>query len=389
MKRALRSRRWQLSDWLVEAQKRIRPAVRGTPLVIEPLSDGFRVRGDITATLRSGSTSCDWQTRADGVLLNCRVVLEPGSAITLPFVIAAGDAASPAAYRAALDDADSYAAWLSSAFEHPDPVLHSLYVTSLNVALSVYKETPSGFRGFWAGPGYAYPPRIYFRDGYWTAINVLPYRPDWVRNHLLTLATGIHGDGSCPSGVIDLTILPFGDQDQDGAADWLPNHQDSPAYFVLLVHDYLAWTGDTSILYEQVPDGRTLLACAQACLNRLVANPAKDYAPNDWTDNVLRSEWVTYDLALLYGALQAGAAIGRRMGDTTSAATYAQDAHHIRTLLHIHCWDEIKGCYLDYRRTGDMGGRAYVEDHLALDTLLALRFGAASPERAERVLAAV
>ncbi|MBN1679305.1 MAG: hypothetical protein JW966_03380, partial [Anaerolineae bacterium] len=38
--------------------------------------------------------------------------------------------------------------------------------------------------------------------------------------------------------------------------------------------------------------------------------------------------------------------------------------------------------------TGDYGGRAFVEGHLALDTLLALRYGAAPPDCADQTLTA-
>jgi glycogen debranching enzyme len=387
-KRALGARRWSVLNPIGEAQKRLTSASGRRRVTVEPLRDGFRARGDITATLRAGEAPLEWQAQPNGALIQFRVVIEPGATYTLPVVIAAGETVELEDAQAALAEADEYAAWLTTAFEHDDSLLRSMAAASLNVALAMYKELPSGFAGLWAGPGYAFPPRIYFRDGYWTALSVLPYRPEWVRNHLLTLATGIHPDGECPSGVIDLSILPFEDQEVPGAADWLSNHHDSPAFYVLLLHEYVAWTGDTAILRERVPDGRTLWECAQGCLNRLIASPAKERAPNDWTDNVLRSEWVTYDLALLYGALNAAAEIAREIGESDTAAAYAQDAHQIGELIQIHGWDEAKGYYVDYRRTGDAGGQPFVEDHLALDTLLVLRFGAAPQERADRVIVA-
>lgn len=389
-RRALGSRRWSVLNPIGEAQKRIGSRPRRSPIEIEPVGcDSFRVRGDITALLRGGDVPDRWSMDGDRLYIEYRAVIKPGQTVTLPVLLAAGDSAETLDVNAMLDDADGYAAWLSSAFEHDDPVLRSMFAAGLNAALSMYKELPSGFKGLWAGPGYAYPPRIYFRDSYWTALNVLPYKPGWVRDHLLLLATGVHVDGVCPSGVIDISILPLLDQEEDGAGDWLPDHQDSPAYFVLLLFAYLAWTGDTGLLRETVPDGRSLWTCAQVCLNRLVASPAKERAPNDWADNVLRSEWVTYDLALLCGALEAASAIGRFIGDTNAAGTYAQDARHISDLLQIHAWDEARGFYIDYRRTGDLEGEPFVEDHLALDTLMAVRFGAAPPERADRVLDAV
>jgi hypothetical protein len=383
---ALGDWRWSVLDRIEKAQKRFRPEARRKPDEVELLHNGLRARGDITATLRASDGPATIELHLNGATLHYRAVIEPGETYTLPFEVTAGDGADPAMYHVALADADEYAGWLVSAFEHAEPVLRSLYVACLNVATAMYKELPSGFAGLWAGPGYAYPPRIYFRDGYWTALAILPYRPEWVRAHLVVLATGVHADGVCPSGVIDLAILPFEDQDEEGATDWLPDHQDSPAYFVLLLYEYLAWTGDMSLLQERLDDGRTIWACAQGCLNRLTANPAKEHAPNDWTDNVLRSEWVTYDLALLVGALNAGAEIARNIGESDTASSYARDAYQIGQLIQIHAWDDVQGYYIDYRRTGDYGGQPFVETHLALDTLLALRFDAAPPERAEQVL---
>ena len=113
----------------------------------------------------------------------------------------------------------------------------------------------------------------------------MPYRPEWVRAHLLTLATGVHPDGTCPSGVIDPTVLPFEDQAEEGASDWLPDHQDSPAYFVLLLHEYLAWTGDTALLNEHLDDG-VRCGTRPGLPQRLLVQAAKDRAPNDWADNV-------------------------------------------------------------------------------------------------------
>lgn len=385
---ALGTRRWNVLNWVGELQKRPTPAATRPP-EITALNDGFVARGDATATLRAGAVAAQWQMNGGAISAQYRGLVPAHGSYTLPFVIAAGDGAQPSGYRAAFEDADAYGRWLAACFEHDDALLRSLYAASLNTALSAYKELPSGFAGLWAGPGYTYPPRTYFRDSYWTALPILPYRPEWVRTSLLTLASGVHQDGRCPSGVIDQTILPFEDQEQDGAADWLPDHQDSPAYFVLLLHDYLAWTGDRDVLDERVPDGRTVWACAHDCLNRLIASPAKDRAPNDWADNVLRNEWVTYDLALLHGALLAASAIARAVGDPDTAATYMHDARHIAELLQIHLWDEARGTLADYRRTGDLGGEPFLEDHLTLDSLLAIRFGAVGEAQAARILAAV
>ncbi len=382
--RLLGYRRWRVLDWIGNAQKRLR-AQPGGNLRVTTLHDGVQVQGDITATLRAGVPLQAVTPHDGGARLRWRVTLRPGETLSVPVIVATGPEADadPGRVDAIRADADAYAVWLSGAFECADPLLRSLYVAALNVVLAMYKELPSGFAGLWAGPGYAFPPRIYFRDSYWTALNVLPYRPEWVRRHLLSLAEGVHADGTCPSGVIDRAILPFEDQDTPGAADWLPDHHDSPAFFVLLLHDYVLWTGDMALLDQRVEDGRTLWACARAALRHLTHNPGKAHAPNDWADNVLRSEWVTYDLGLLVGALHAAADLARLRGDDSVAATYAQDARQVARLLDVHTWDAERGYYIDYRRTRRP---AYAETHLALDTLVALRYAAAPPERAESVL---
>lgn len=391
----LRSWRWALLDRVGEAQKRMRSNWQRQPVNLELLADGVRARGDVGAVLRAGSAPVRRGVRVNTTALSFQAEVAPGAVYRLPLVVAAGTAVETLGRRAVhvvadsvLEQAVTFGAWLSSTFEHRDPVLRSMYLAGLNAAIAMYKELPGGFAGLWAGPGYAFPPRVYFRDSYWTALPLLPYRPDWVRRHLMVLATGIHPDGACPSGVIDRSVLRFEDQNEPGASDWLPDHQDSPAFFVLLVYEYLRWTGETSLLRERIGDGRSIWQCVQACLNRLVASPQKEYAPNDWADNVLRSEWVAYDLALLVGALHAAADLARHTGDVSAATAYRHDARHIMQLLRIHCWDADQGHFIDYRRTGNLGGRPFVEPHLALDSLLALRFDAADEAQATAMLAA-
>lgn len=388
-RRTLGRRRWAILDTIGNAQKRLKPGASRQPVTVDVHRQGLRVRGDIGGGLWAGDTPAAVTPHPNGATLQFRAVLPPGARHTLPLVVGAGELPEASAYRQALTDADAYAAWLSETFEHDDPLLRSMFVACLNNTIANYKELPSGFAGLWAGPAYAFPPRLYFRDSYWAALPLLPYRPEWVRKQLFNLATGVHADGTCPSGVIDPAALPLEDQGEPSATDWMSDHQDSPAFFVLLLHDYVAWTGDNAVFHERLDDGRTLWECAQACLNRLTANPAKPRAPNDWTNNVLRSDWVTYDLALSVGALKAGAALAQHLSEANTAASYTQDAQQIAELLQIHNWDDERGYYVDYRRTGENGTPAFVEDHLALDTVLALRFDAAPPERAERVLEAM
>ena len=101
----------------------------------------------------------------------------------------------------------------------------------------MYKEV-GRFKGFIAGIVYQSPARTYYRDGYWTAISILKYRPDMVRNQILTLAAGINKDGKCPSAV------------KSNFKNWWGNHYDSPSFFAILLYDYVRLTGDLGIFTE-------------------------------------------------------------------------------------------------------------------------------------------
>ncbi|MCX7851386.1 MAG: GH116 family glycosyl hydrolase, partial [Caldilineales bacterium] len=278
----------------------------------------------------------------------------------------------------ALASAEAYARWLQDQAACREPLLRSLIVAGMNGAISTFKTFDGDFAGFLAGPDYAYPPRLYFRDGYWTAQVLLSLRPDLVRQHLLSLAQGVHADGECPSGVFvpgTLGRMPQGTR-PDKARDWLPAHIDSPAFFVLLLWDYVRSTGDASLLQERVPPRHRrlwdLAVAAIGYLRRCDRNGdgllEKPYRPNDWADNVRRSVWVTYDQALYGAALRAGAALALRMGETTRVEAYEQEALKARAALNRHLWLPDRGHYANYVRPG------YTEAHVSIDTLLCLLY---------------
>jgi glycogen debranching enzyme len=207
-----------------------------------------------------------------------------------------------------------------------------------------------------------------------------------VREHLLALAQGVHEDGECPSGVIDSGLFSPEHLRIPGIRDWLPDHHDSPAFFVLLLADYLRWSQDWAVLDAPVGDV-TIWQKAQACLAHLAAQdksgdglPEKAHEPNDWADNVVRDKYVTYDLALHYGALTAAVTIAERRAESALAVGWQQQARGLASAFNAQMWDESKGYYVDYRRDG------FCEDHLALDTLVALRYDLVPPERRDRVL---
>jgi hypothetical protein len=281
-----------------------------------------------------------------------------------------------------LSGAQRHAAGISAQLRGANALQRSQLAACLTTAESMFKRLPSGFSGFWAGPGYAYPPRIYFRDSYWTVQPLLKSHPHWVRTHILNLARGVQPNGACPSGVIDPAAVrnPL----QPGALSWMPNHFDSPAYLILLVNDYLQSGGDEKILNEEI-NGRGLLEHLQACGNYLFSQdtdqdglPEKGQNPNDWADNVLRYPWVTYDCALIYGAWMALARL-----DTPHAVEWQARAATLKAAANQHLWLAKKGWFADYARPD------FKEEHLALDTLTAVRFGLANPEQSQQMLDAV
>ncbi|MCS7285807.1 MAG: GH116 family glycosyl hydrolase [Anaerolineae bacterium] len=283
-----------------------------------------------------------------------------------------------------LESAQNYARWLQRvASSGSDPLTRSLIAAGLNTALSVFKELGEDFAGFTAGPEYFYPPRLYFRDGYWTAQVVLPWRPDLVKRHLFSLARGVHSDGRCPSGVFPPDLL--GD-----LIDWLPNHLDSPSFFVLLLADYLRFTEDWDILKAPVGEGKhSLWILAQKALAYLSSQDhdgdgllEKPWKPNDWADNIRRSVWVTYDQALYVAALRAGAVIASRIGQEALANHYRAQAEKALEAMDRYLWIPEHGYYVNYLRPD------CVEMNFSIDTLIAIYFGLTDEEKSSSLLKA-
>lgn len=316
------------------------------------------------------------------IILEYALELTPGARVEIAWCLRE-PSKEKTPWTSALESAQEYARWLKViAASARDPLSRSIIVAGLNASLSSFKVLGEDFAGFTAGPDYFYPPRLYFRDGYWAAQVVLPYRPDLVRNHLLSLACGVHPDGRCPSGVFPPDF--FG-----GFTDWLPDHLDAPAFFVLLLADYLRFTSDWEILRVSPGKGKpSLWEIAQRTLNYLISQDCdgdglleKPRQPNDWADNVRRSVWVTYDQALYAAALRAGAIMAKSLGQESLACYYGQKAQQARLALD-RLWLPERGYYVNYLRPG--GG----ETNLSIDTLTVLYFGLAEEERARRLLAA-
>ena len=293
--------------------------------------------------------------------------------------------------------AHEYADWLRSHLQTRDPVLNSLYVSGLNAARSMFKEFPDGFKGLVAGPDYAYPPRIYFRDGYWTAQALIDTAPELVREHLVSLSAGVHPDGKCPSGIFASHLLKEWHAPANCDSDWLADHFDSPAYFILLLNDFLNATGDWELL-EQVSKPtnprlgwpqQTIGEKARAAIDYLISRDSdgdglieKPYAANDWADNIRRSTWVSYDQALFTAALKAYAGMCEHFGKTEDAKRYTRKADQALQGMLQELWDDDLGYLVNYRRPG------FTEKNLSADTLVSLYFQLLGEDKARRILEA-
>ena len=259
-------------------------------------------------------------------------------------------------------DAEAYFAMLLAAAKPGEDTAFQAF--ALNAAFSSYKSFGE-FSGLFAGVNYAAPARTYYRDGYYTAIAILPYRPDWVRAQLKTLARGVAEDGSCGSAV-----------DVNGAP-WWKDHADSPFFFALLLYAFVAQTGDAGILDES-GIARKLTAILDATVAALDENGLLDRTPasrHDWADNVFREGYVTYVECLAYGALRLGGSL------LPNAARYMEAAERVKAGINRLLWNETFGYYVNFAAPEE------TETNLSIDTVFAALFDIAPPERAKRMLA--
>lgn len=269
------------------------------------------------------------------------------------------------------DSSIRYTQKLKMLIETKDEKLKALFVSALNCALSSYKEIPeTGFKGFFAGINYQSPARTYFRDGYWTVQAVLPFFPELVRNEIITLAMGVHEDGSCPSGVISSRDLK----------DFWSDHFDSPSYLIMMAYDYLCYTGDFEVLSEKIEDKNlidTLVSCIDSLLslcdeNRLIVKDT--WCRRDWADNVYRGGWVSYIEILFCRALFCMSAILSKT-DLNKSLLYLELHNQCKDSINSILWNKDKNYYNNYMDNGAS------EDNLSLDTILALLYDVAPPDR--------
>jgi len=286
-----------------------------------------------------------------------------------------------------LRDAINRSNWIDSIFRSEDKLYETMFTACLDCALSNYKETKDGdFKGFFAGVRYKEPARTYFRDSYWTVQCVLPFRPDLIRDQIISLAKGVHDSGACGSGV------------KFNGKDWWSYHYDSPSFFVMMIYDYVTWTGDESILDEMTKGkafdssiGLTIWSREKSVWDKakrtlkwlkrtdkdhdfLIEKPKNRFG--DWADEVERVNEVTYVNSLYYRALVCASELAKLNGEETNATKYLKEAARVKKALNELMWDEELGYYLDFI-THTKRGTSYREDHFAEDTFVALLYGVA------------
>ncbi|UCZ77112.1 glycogen debranching protein [Dickeya zeae] len=273
------------------------------------------------------------------------------------------------------------------------PLLRSMVQQSLHAALSSIRYDHTGkFAGLAAGMDYSAPARTYYRDGYWTLQALLPLQPQIVLEEIHLMAAGLQPTGEAPSGVIlngpGLSAAwedarrhnPAVKENHSRPQDWWSDHFDSPLFFILTIADYVRVTGDASPREQYWAQIATIITRYEGFILHEDGLPQKpSHNDRDWADNVYRFGYVAYDLGLWFGAVNAVAqwaterdpALAQRCARLASQASRHLDA----ALL------QPDGHYADYGRPGE-----FIEDHLTLDSLTLLRYGAVDAGRAEAVL---
>jgi hypothetical protein len=273
-----------------------------------------------------------------------------------------------------------------------DPVLRSMVVQGTHATLSSIRQDQKGvFAGLAAGQAYSAPARTYYRDGYWTLQPLLHCSPGVVRDQIRLLALGVQPDGEAPSGVIlagpaqSVAWDKFRRADRVyreehiRSGDWWSDHFDSPLFFILSLGDYVRETGDMDEARQHWP-------LVRAIFERYIRAADPDGLPRkpdhdrDWADNVYREGLVSYDLGLWVGALDALVAMGTTL-DPGVAERSGELAARARESIDRLLWVEASGNYADFVRTD-----GFVEDHITLDSLTLLRYGAVPEWRALTVL---
>lgn len=228
-----------------------------------------------------------------------------------------------------------------------DPVVNEMFKQSVQVAIDSIRVASDGTRYVTAGPFYGSPERAYYRDTYWSSGMILLMEPSVIRDQILLLARGVKPDGSVPSAV---TVNPTDRQNPI----W-PDHYDSGSYFIMLVRDYLAWTGDTGVLSERV-NGKTIFTTMEDILSYLstkdtdgdlLIDKPLNRGLNDWADSIPRTGAVLYNQALYYEAMRDMVEVATLQGETSHATTFHRFSLLLRHQINKRFWNEETGSYYE------------------------------------------
>ncbi len=224
--------------------------------------------------------------------------------------------------------------------------ISEMFKESVEVAIDSIQTAVDGSRYLSAGPRYSIPPRTYYRDSYWTAGLVLFVDPSAVREQIIQLARGIGSDGSAPSAVV-----------VDGTQFKIPlwtDHYDSGPFFIMMVYDYLRYTGDQTILNEGVND-RSVYTMMEDILTHLASlDTDGDLLPEkpsnslqDWLDTIPRGGEVLYNEVLYFRALRNMAELTAMRKDDTHATVFHRHSLLVRHQINSQFWYDAKGYYFE------------------------------------------
>jgi alpha-L-rhamnosidase len=118
-------------------------------------------------------------------------------------------------------------------------------------------------------------------------------------------------------------------------------------YFIRLLHDYLQYTGDTSLVREQWAAVQSELGYLQTLVdsNGLIAvnaGNAQDWLP-DFANPVTGE--VTSTNMLYYSTLSQAADLAQLIGESTTGAAWAQQAATLKTAINAHLYNASAGFY--------------------------------------------
>lgn len=275
--------------------------------------------------------------------------------------------------------ADFESALVRPTMSSTDEVLVKMFDESIDVALENLKQKKDSSYYFWAGSRYSNPERVYYRDSYWSSGIYLLIEPEIIRDQILLLVRGVEKDGSTPSAI---PVDPNGKT----IPLWI-DHHDSGPYFIMLVYDYIRWTGDTSILNEKVGD-RKIFAAMEDILthlaeldkngNLLPEKPANSL--QDWLDSIPRGGEVLSNEVLYYRALRNMTELAEFVGESAHATVFHRHSLLVRYQINERFWNEKKGYYFERCEN------VLCEDRLTNESALAVLFEVVDPKNREKLM---